>query len=83
MDNESEVEGTPMMGPLPLELQQIRAQTASTLNPAKPATRYSLLDIMICNRYQGPLFLKFNTNLNFGEQLIQRKTIFQIGGYII
>jgi len=39
MDNESEVEGTPMVGPLPLELQQIRAQTASTLNPAKPATR--------------------------------------------
>jgi len=41
MSNESEVEGTPLLGPLPLELQQIKAQSASraALIPNQPATR--------------------------------------------
>ena len=42
MSNESEVEGTPLLGPLPLELQQIKAQSASraALIPNQPATRF-------------------------------------------
>ena len=42
MSNESEVEGTLMLGPLPLELQQIKAQSASraALIPNQPTTRF-------------------------------------------